>query len=43
MAFRYAFRHLSNTGKPQPRVLAAIALELVSFIWDIAGKTPLPA
>lgn len=37
------FRHLSNTGKPQPRVLAAIARELAGFIWDIARKTPLPA
>jgi hypothetical protein len=37
------FRHLSNAGKPQPRVLAAIARELAGFIWDIARKTPLPA
>jgi hypothetical protein len=37
------FRHLSNSGKPQPRVLAAIARELAGFIWDIARKTPLPA
>lgn len=37
------FRHLSNAGKPQPRVLAAIARELVGFIWDIARKTPIPA
>lgn len=37
------FRHLSNTGKPQPRVLAAIARELAGFVWDIARKTPLPA
>ncbi len=36
------FRHLSNAGKPQPRVLAAIARELAGFIWDIARKTPLP-
>ena len=35
------FRHLSNAGKPQPRVLAAIARELAGFIWDIARKTPL--
>ncbi len=35
------FRHLSNNGKPQPRVLAAIARELAGFIWDIARKTPL--
>jgi transposase len=37
------FRHLLNTGKPQPRVLAAIARELAGFIWDIARKTPIPA
>ncbi len=37
------FRHLSQTGKPQPRVLAAIARELSGFIWDIARRTPLPA
>jgi len=37
------FRHLSRTGKPQPRVLAAIARELAGFVWDIARKTPLPA
>lgn len=37
------FRHLSRTGKPQPRVLAAIARELAGFIWDIARKTPIPA
>ena len=37
------FRHLSQTGKPQPRVLAAIARELAGFIWDIARKTPIPA
>lgn len=37
------FRHLTRTGKPQPRVLAAIARELAGFIWDIARKTPLPA
>ncbi len=34
------FRHLSRAGKPQPRVLAAIARELAGFIWDIARKTP---
>ena len=37
------FRHLSHLGKPQPRILAAIARELSGFIWDIARKTPLPA
>lgn len=37
------FRHLSRTGKPQPRVLAAIARELAGFVWDIARKTPLTA
>ncbi len=37
------YRDLSRTGKPQPRVLAAIARELAGFIWDIARKTPLPA
>ena len=37
------YRHLSKTGKPQPRVMAAIARELAGFIWDIARKTPLPA
>lgn len=36
------FRDLSRTGKPQPRVLAAIARELSGFVWDIARKTPLP-
>lgn len=35
------YRHLSKTGKPQPRVLAAIARELAGFIWDIARSTPL--
>lgn len=35
------YRHLSNAGKPQPRVLAAIARELAGFVWDIARKTPL--
>ncbi|KIC35151.1 transposase [Ruegeria sp. ANG-R] len=35
------YRDLSRTGKPQPRVLAAIARELAGFIWDIARKTPL--
>ncbi|MFP3385028.1 IS110 family transposase [Tritonibacter sp. SIMBA_163] len=38
-----AMRDLSRTGKPQPRVLAAIARELAGFIWDIARKTPLTA
>lgn len=37
------YRDLSRTGKPQPRVLTAIARELAGFIWDIAQKTPLPA
>lgn len=35
-------RDLSRTGKPQPRVLTAIARELAGFIWDIARKTPIP-
>ena len=35
------YRDLSRTGKPQPRVLSAIARELAGFIWDIARKTPL--
>lgn len=34
---------LSKTGKPQPRVLTAIARELAGFIWDIARKVPLSA
>lgn len=37
------YRDLSRTGKPQPRVLAAIARELAGFIWDIARKTPVLA
>ncbi|ODR93087.1 IS110 family transposase [Sinorhizobium alkalisoli] len=37
------YRDLSRTGKPQPRVLTAIARELAGFIWDIARKTPLSA
>lgn len=37
------FRHLSRHGKPQPRVLSAVARELAGFIWDIARKTPLHA
>jgi transposase len=37
------YRHLSRAGKPQPRVIAAIARELAGFVWDIARKTPLPA
>lgn len=35
------YRDLSKTGKPQPRVLAAIARELAGFVWDIARKTPI--
>lgn len=35
------YRYLSAKGKPQPRVLAAIARELAGFVWDIARKTPL--
>jgi len=35
------YRDLSKTGKPQPRVLIAIARELAGFVWDIARKTPL--
>ena len=37
------YRHLSRAGKPQPRVIAAIARELAGFVWDIARKTPLSA
>lgn len=37
------YRDLSKTGKPQPRVLTAIARELAGFIWDIARKVPLSA
>lgn len=37
------YRALSRTGKPQPRVLGAIARELAGFIWDIARRTPLTA
>nr|WP_278423196.1 IS110 family transposase [Brucella anthropi] len=37
------YRDLSKTGKPQPRVLTAIARELTGFIWDIARKVPLSA
>ena len=37
------YRALSRTGKPQPRVLAAIARELAGFVWDIARQTPLKA
>ena len=37
------YRHLSKTGKPQPRVLAAIARELAGFVWDIARSTPVKA
>ena len=37
------YRDLARTGKPQPRVLAAVARELAGFIWDIARKTPLKA
>ncbi len=36
------YRDLSRTGKPQPRVLTAVARELAGFIWDIARKVPLP-
>ena len=32
------YRHLSNAGKPQPRVLAAIARELAGFIWGHRTK-----
>lgn len=37
------YRDLARTGKPQPRILAAVARELVGFIWDTAHKTPLKA
>ena len=37
------YRDLSKTGKPQPRVLTAIARELAGFIWDIGQKTPITA
>jgi Transposase and inactivated derivatives len=37
------YRDLSRTGKPQPRILTAIARELTGFIWDIARKVPLQA
>ena len=37
------YRALSRTGKPQPRVLAAIARELAGFVWDIARQTLLKA
>ena len=37
------YRALSKTGKPQPRVLTAIARELAGFIWDIARHTPIAA
>lgn len=37
------YRDLSKTGKPQPRVLTAIARELAGFIWDIARRVPIPA
>lgn len=37
------YRDLTRTGKPQPRVLAAVARELAGFIWDIARRTPLTA
>lgn len=36
------FRDLAKTGKPQPRILTAIARELAGFIWDIARRTPVP-
>jgi hypothetical protein len=35
------YRDLNRTGKPQPRVLAAIARERAGFVWDIARKTSL--
>ncbi len=35
------FRDLARAGKPEPKVVAAIARELTGFIWDIARKTPL--
>jgi hypothetical protein len=34
------YRDLSKRGKPQPRVMTAIARERAGFIWDIARKTP---
>ena len=37
------YRAPSRTGKPQPRVLAAIARELAGFVWDIARQTALKA
>ena len=37
------FRDLARKGKPQPRILAAIARELAGFVWDIARRTPVPA
>lgn len=37
------YRDLSKTGKPQPRVLTAVARELAGFIWDIARHVPIQA
>jgi len=37
------YRDLSKKGKPQPRVMTAIARELAGFVWDIARKVPIPA
>ena len=37
------YRDLTRTGKPQPRVLAAIARELSGFVWDVSRKVSLAA
>ena len=36
------YRALYKTGKPQPRVLTAIARELAGFIWALPDTRPLP-
>lgn len=32
------FRRLAATGKPQPKVITAIARELIGYAWDIARR-----
>lgn len=34
------YRHLADKGKPKPKVCAAVARELVGFIWAIAQTYP---
>jgi transposase len=34
------YRRLSAAGKPQPKIITAIARELAGFVWDVSRHTP---